>query len=268
MPGSQSPRAQGLQGPAQTTSCPGRLGPMSEGPRVDQLSWATRAGVRGPVGSTRCPGLLGLLSEVPRVPSALPGDSSMVRGTTGSTSTPGRIALCTRALGLVPGKLGPCPRACGVDQLSQMTRALVRGHMGSTSCPWRLGPMSQVPRYRPAVPGKFGPCRWTTVSTAAPGDSGPGPRYCGIEEHSRATRARVQGPAGLTSSPGRLGNRSVVPRGRSAHRGDSGSCPMARGVDQLSRRSRARLRCPADSTTCPRLLWLGYCRQGVEYTPG
>ena len=62
----------------------------------------------------------------------------------------------------------------------------------------------------------------------------------------------------MTSTPGRLGNRSVVRRSRPAHPGDSESCPMARGVDHLSQGTRSRIRWSAGSTICPRLLWLGY----------
>ena len=121
----------------------------------------------------------------------------------------------------------------------------------STSFPRELGPGSEVPQGRPPVPG----------------DSGPGPRACGVDRLSRGTRARVRGPAGSTSCPGGLGPESEGPRGRPAvpgtracvrgHVGStrcprrSHSSPTARGVDHMSRAILARVQRPARSTSRP-----------------
>ena len=177
---------------------------------------------------TSCPGRLRLGSEVLRGRPALPGDWRLGSWPTALTSCPGGLApdsQSPRGGPAVPGNTRSGPWARGVDQMSRATRAIFRGPVWSTSSPRRLELGSKGPRCRPAPPG----------------DSRSG---------SRA--------AGLTSSPGGLGNWSVDPRGRSAHLGDSCSCPMAHGVDQLSQRSRTWLRCPAESIICPRLLWLGY----------
>ena len=95
--------------------------------------------------SNRRPGQLGPVSEGPRGQPAVPGDS----------------------------RLGPS--ACGVDQQSRATRALVGGTAVSTRPPWHLGPMPEDLRGRPAVPG----------------DSGLIPRAHGFDQMSRVTRAWV-----------------------------------------------------------------------------
>ena len=175
--------------PAASTSCPGRLGPVSEGPRVrpaipghsrwgpcsrgvDQQSRATRACVRGPVRSTRCLWPFGPGTEGPRDRPADPRD----------------LGPCPRSCGRpsVPGDSGPCPRPRRVDQLSRGTWALVGRSGVSNRRPGRLGPMSESPRGR----------------TAVLGDSGPFPRPRGVDQMSRGTRASVLRPAGWTSCPG------------------------------------------------------------------
>ena len=110
----------------------------------------------------------------------------------------------------------------------------------STSFPRELGPGSEVPQGRPPVPG----------------DSGPGPRACGVDRLSRGTRARVRGPPG-----------------RPAVQVDSGPSLKARVVDQLSQAlgpvsegtwvrpgvpgDRTRVRRPVGSTICPGRYWPG-----------
>ena len=58
----------------------------------------------------------------------------------------------------VPGDLGPCSSACGVEQLSRATRGRVR---------------------------------WPVMSTSVPEDLRSGPMVHGVDQPSRATRARV-----------------------------------------------------------------------------
>ena len=111
----------------------------------------------------------------------------------------------------------------------------VRGPVGSTRCPGLLGLLSEVPRGPPALPG----------------DSSSVSRSHGVHQNPRATRARVRGPTGLTSSPRRLGlGPSACRTARSPGRltlaseglwsrpallGDSCSVPRARRVDPLPR---------------------------------
>ena len=117
-------------------------GPSTHG--FDQLSRGTRAQVRGPEESTSCPGGLGTLSEGPRCRQAFPGVSH----------------LCPRARGFHQSSLATqtMPVGPGVEQLSWATPGRVQGPTGSTSCPGRLGPGSDFPRGRPAIPGDSGPC--------------------------------------------------------------------------------------------------------------
>ena len=170
----RAPRAH-VPGPAGSTSSPGCLRPLSDGPRcppalpgisgvvprarrVYQLSQATCSRLRYPAGSTNTPGRLTLVSEGPRCPPAVPGDSRSGRWPSLSTSC--------------PGDSGPCLRSCGLNLMSRAT--------------WGLAPV-------PAV------------RTALPRDSGPGPMACAVDQNSRATRAWVCGLTGSTSSPMPLG---------------------------------------------------------------
>ena len=156
---------------------------------VDQLCRGTRACVPGPAGSTSCPGRLGPVSLDPRSRPAAPGDSGpclrsrgldqMSQATGGLVPVPAGLTSCPRCLGrgsrvsgihplfratrarlrgpqvrpAVPEDTWPAPIARGVDQLSVATQASVRGLTMLTSCPGRLGPGSEVPRVRPAQPG-------------------------------------------------------------------------------------------------------------------
>ena len=180
--------------------------------RVDHLSRTTPARFRGPGGSTSCPEHFGPVSECPRVSTSSPW-----RLRPGSEGPRGRPA--------VPDDSCPAVLACGLDKLSWVTQASVRGPVQKSSCPGQLGPMSEGLRCRPA---NLGNSRW-------------GPRSRGFDQMSRATQAIVPDPAWSTSSPGRLKFGSEVPR-----------------VKQHPLATRARVRWPAESTICPRLLWLGY----------
>ncbi|RKM64184.1 hypothetical protein C0215_19355 [Clostridioides difficile] len=72
------------------------------------------------------------------------------------------------------------------------------------------------------------------MRTGAPGRLGPSPMAHGVDQLSRATRARVRSP----------GVPPILP-------GVWGPGPKALGVDQLSRRTRARVCGPAGSTSSP-----------------
>ena len=157
-----------------------------------------------------------------------------------------------------------------------------------TSSPGRLGPGSEGPRGRPAVPG----------------DSVPGPKAREVDQLARATRARVRGhtlsyncpgrlglvsegprcspdepgtparlrvPRGSTRSPGRLGPVSAGPLGRPLVRA-TGPVSQVQWDPQIVRVTWARLPVPAVSTRYP---WrLGPCsdsmwgRQGVPGDSG
>ena len=165
---------------------------------VVQLPRETRAQVRVPAGLTRSPGQLVRGSESPWGRSALPGDSASgtmargvdqhsratrdwMRGAAESTSCPGNLGpvrcpgrprpgfQCLPRRPDFPGDSDKGRRARGVDQLSQVTRAVL-----------------EVLRARPAVLGHSGPCL----------------RSCGLDQLSREARARVRGPTVSTSSPG------------------------------------------------------------------
>ena len=162
------------QGPAVSNCSPGHLTLASEGPRgrpagpddsgscprareVDLRFWVTRVRALWPAGSTSCPGRLGPGSEGPRVRPDFLGASGPGAKYWGSTNSPGRLG---------PGSEGPRGRpavsedscsslwARGVDQLSRVTCACVRGPEVSTSTPGPLGLVSEGPRVRTALPGE------------------------------------------------------------------------------------------------------------------
>ena len=89
----------------------------------------------------------------------------------------------------------------------------------STSSPGRHEPLNECLSCQPPLLGDLGqglmPSGFYQLSrtiapgseclrglAAVPGDSGPLTRACGVDQHSRATRARVPQPEVLTSSPG------------------------------------------------------------------
>ena len=169
----------------------------------------------------------------------------------------------------VPGYSGPGPRDHRVEELSRDSRAWVRTPSGSTSCPGRLRPGSELLRGRPALPGHLHLCPralgvdllsqalgpgsdgpW--ARPAVPGDWGPSPKALSVDHLSLATRTRVRRPAGSTNCPGRLGPWSKAPRLRPDLPGESRSGRIACGFDQLSRGTRARVRGPEASSSCPR----------------
>ena len=154
---------------------PGELGPDSSARGFNQQSRVTRARVRGPAVSTSCPGRLRPGSEVPWC-------RTTPRGASLSGQRARRVdQLCWR---LLPGS-----ECLGGRPLSRVTRGQVRCSAVSTSRPGRLGPMSQVPRDPPDIPGY----------------PGPGSSARGVDQHSRATRVSGQVPARSISSTRQLG---------------------------------------------------------------
>ena len=174
-----------------STSLPGPLRLVPEGPRCTPLSRATRTVARGPAVSTISTGRLGLWSAVPLL-----------------TSCPRRLGPmpeAPRGEPDFPGDFGQAPSACGVDQMSRVSRARFRGPAVSTGCPGPLGTVYEVSRVRPDVSG----------------NQDQGPWALGVDLLSRA-----------------LGSGSKGPRVRPAVLCVSGLCPSARGVHQLSRATR------------------------------
>ena len=120
---------------------------------------------------------------------------------------------------VVLGDSGPCPRSRGIDPLSRVTWAQVRGPSVYINGPGMLGTGSEGPRFLPAVPEDSHQC----------------PSSRGFHQLSQATHDEVRGPAVSTSCPGRFRPRSDFPRCRPAVPDDSRPCPRARGFDPLSR---------------------------------
>ena len=87
---------------------------------------------------------------------------------------------------VVLGDSGPCPRSRGIDPLSRVTWAQVRGPSVYTNCPGMLGTGSEGPRFLPAVAEDSHQC----------------PSSRGFHQLSQATHDEVRGPAMSTSCPG------------------------------------------------------------------
>ena len=177
---------------------------MPDGPRGRPAVQATRPLVRGPAGSTKSPEPLGPGSESTRFPPALPGESSVVlmaRSVSQPSGATQARARCPAGLTSCPGRLGTVSEGPGVGQLSQATRARVQRTWG-----------------RPVVPGDL---------------------------------AQVQGPASSTTCPGRLGPVPDGPRCCPNLLGDSGPCAISRRVDQLSQGTWAVVGGIAGSNMCP-----------------
>ena len=157
----------------------------------------------------------------------------------------------------------PCPRSCGVDELSRPTRSRIRADTGSTSNPGPFGPWYEPLRSRSPVPGY----------------SDPGSRSCDVDQLSRHTLSRVRAVAGVTSYTGRLGPKSeelwgrpAIPANSVPVRADSlqFSCPgrlvpgsSCRGVGELYLLTRTLVRGAVGSTSYP-----GQLRPGSELTWG
>ena len=161
-------------------SCRIALGPEAP-PGVDQLSRAMRACAQGLRLLTSYPVGLWPGSEGPWCGPAFPGDlcpgpsalmfdqqsrvtRGWVHGPQGRPAVPGNSGLYPRSRDVpdVPSESRLCPRAGGVDQLSQAT------------CP-----ASECPRVRPPLLGK------SPSSLMAHG----------VDQLSRGIRARARGPA-------------------------------------------------------------------------
>ena len=176
----------------------------------------------------------------------------------------GRLSLGSWALRgrpAVPEDLRPVLITRGVENLSRLSLASVRGPPMSTSSPGRLALVSEGPRCPPALPGDSRSGRWPALSTSCPGDSGPCLRSCGLNQMSRATWGLAPVPAGSKSSPARLGPGSDGLRSRPNLTSDTCLVPWTHGVDKFSRWTRDRAEgsrgppaLPGDSGPC-----LRYC---------
>ena len=93
-----------FRGPMGSNRFQRRLGPVTEAPRVNQMSRATLAQLQGPAVWTSCPGPLALASKGPR---GRPGVGGL-----------GPWSEALRVRPAVTGDSSPCPRESGVHQLS------------------------------------------------------------------------------------------------------------------------------------------------------
>ena len=59
----------------------------------------------------------------------------------------------------------------------------------STFCAGRLGPWSDIPWFRPGIPGDSSTCPKPSGSTSSPRRLGPGSEALGVDQLSRETRA-------------------------------------------------------------------------------
>ena len=176
-----------MRGAAESTSCPGNLGPV------------------------RCPGRPRPGFQcLPRRPD-FPGHSDKgrrARGVDQLSQVTRAVLEVLRARPAVLGHSGPCLRSCGLDQLSRVARARVPGPTVSTSSPGNprfapnarefgqlsrgRGHVPEAPGGLPAVLSILGQCPSARVfRPALPGDSGPGPRAQAVDQLSRTTRARL-----------------------------------------------------------------------------
>ena len=166
---------------------------------------------------------------------------------------------------VVPGDSVPGVKARGVDQLSLVTRAWFQGAEMLTQCLWRLGPGSEGPRCLQISRATRAYARGLAGSTSClaplgplpeapwcqpdvPGESGQGPRACGVDQLSQATCTWVRSPAASASIPGQLGSGCEGPQGRPAVPCHLGPFQRSRGVDQPSQATQARDRGPVVST--------------------
>ena len=170
---------------------------------------------------------LGLSSEARGVDQISRGTRVRVQVPVGSTSCQDNLRT-----GLM---------TCRVNQLSRETRAKVRGTAGSTSYPGRLGPLPVDRRARAAVAFDLGPIPRDRGTTSCPGLPVPVSESSHGYQLLQATRARFRGPAGSTSSLGRLAHWSDFLRGRPAFPDDWCPGPRNRGVNQHSLVTRARV---------------------------
>ncbi|XP_020937325.1 collagen alpha-1(I) chain-like [Sus scrofa] len=242
--------------PAVSTRCPGRLRPGSKCLRA-RPAVPDSGSAPMPAGS-QLSGPPVLESEGPRCRPVLPGQSGPgLRGRgvdKRSCVTPGRVRGPMSFTSL-PGDSGPGPRALRDDQLFGAIRAWVRGPAVSTGSPVRLAPVPKGPRGRQAVFGDSGPGPRSACRRGQPddtGDSGPDLRACGVDQLSRANRARVRararGPTVSSSCPGDS-DHARGPAGSTVV-GDSGPGPKSNGFHQLSRVTKDWIRRPSVSTCC------------------
>ena len=233
--------------PVVSDRCPGRHGPGTRPRGVNQHSRATCNRVRVPAVWTNSPGLLGLMSYGPQDrPSVL--DDSLPSPWRRGVYQMSRVNRA-RSEGPwcrppVPSVSVQGPMAREVDQISRATHAQVRWPVGLTSTPGRLGPVSEGPWGRPALPSTRARPQCPAGSSSCPGQHGPVPDCPGIQLTflgDSQSGARGRGFDQLSWEPrasarGPMGSIDVL--------GDLGPDSSAHGFDQLSRVTRPRVRRP------------------------
>ena len=146
------PDVLGDLGPDSSPQSPGTAGQQRG---LSQMSRTPRAQVRTPAVLKSCPGQLGPCSNGPRCGPALPGDSAsgtMARAVDQLSRTT-RSGLCgPGGRPALPGHTASGLMARGFFQLSRMTCAWLRGPGGYSSCPGRLGSVNEDSRGRPTLP--------------------------------------------------------------------------------------------------------------------
>ena len=142
---------------------------------VDQPSRTIWADARDLAWSASCPTQLGSGSECLRCRPAVPGDSGlcpMVRGVEQLSRASHTWVECPQGLPAISDDSGSCPRAREVNLRSWVTWARALRPAVSTIFPGPLGPGSEGPQVRHALPG----------------ESRLGPMACTVDQLSRLTR--------------------------------------------------------------------------------
>ena len=159
-----------VQGAAGRPAVPAASDPSLKSCGVDQLSRPTQRRVRGAVGWNRSPGRLGPAPEL------------------------------TQEQPAIPALLVSVPSWGGVDQLSRPTQTRVRGAAGMTSYPANSARV-RADAGRPVIAANTVPVRGAVGSTRCPGRLGPGSEELWSHKLSRPTRSRSELPQGRPALP-------------------------------------------------------------------
>ena len=106
------------------------------------------------------------------------------------------------------GDLRTNPRACVVDQLSRVTRVLVRRPTGLTTAPVDSGPCPRARSVDQLSWATRAQARGPVVLTKTLGPISSGASARGVDQLLRAIPALVSRPTGSTSCPVQLGSLS------------------------------------------------------------
>ena len=236
-----------LRGPGGSTSSPGRLSLVTDGPRIsptvpDDLRLPPRSRGVDQMSRATCP-----VIEDPRGQQTLQGDSRLGARGRGVDQLSWETLACARShTGSINvlGDLGPDSSARGFDQLSWVTWPRVQMPAQWINFPGRFGPVSMGPWCRPTVLGVSGQGPRAAGSTNTPAHLTHVSQGRGVDQLSQITRAHARGRAGWTSCPVGIGLVSEGPRCGPALPGDTLSGPNVREVNQLSRVTRPQVRWP------------------------